>query len=81
LDPENIPASKEETIMDFSKLDLLESKVGSLLARITDAEDKARHMEKELDQAKAQVNELTEERQVILKKIDELLGRLESIPM
>jgi chromosome segregation ATPase len=65
--------------MDLSKFDILESKVTSLLSRVQDADYKYKTLENELEDARNQIRELTEERSLILSKIDELLSRLDSL--
>ena len=65
--------------MDFTKFDLLESRVTSLLTRIADADTRNKSLENELEQARSRVQELTDERAAILVKIDELLSRLDTL--
>ncbi|MDR2340644.1 MAG: hypothetical protein LBF40_11045 [Deltaproteobacteria bacterium] len=66
--------------MDLSKLELLESKVSSILTRLSEAEGKASSLGAELNEARERIRSLDEERTLILKKIDELLGRLDNLP-
>ncbi|MDR3153527.1 MAG: hypothetical protein LBW85_04460 [Deltaproteobacteria bacterium] len=63
--------------MDLSKFDLLETKIQELVKRLKAAEGKTSSLEAELQEAKLQLASANEERAAILKKIDELITRLD----
>ncbi|MDR2352584.1 MAG: hypothetical protein LBF22_05375 [Deltaproteobacteria bacterium] len=63
--------------MDLSKLDLLESRVTTLITRLTESEKKNSFLEDEIKALQAQIDSLSTERVTILQKIDELLSRLD----
>ncbi|MDR1040292.1 MAG: hypothetical protein LBR80_09045 [Deltaproteobacteria bacterium] len=63
--------------MDLSKFDLLEAKIQGLVDRLREAEKKAGALEAELKEAQAQLEAANEERAAVLKKIDELITRLD----
>ncbi|MDR1081533.1 MAG: hypothetical protein LBQ79_11395 [Deltaproteobacteria bacterium] len=63
--------------MDLAKFDLLENKILGLVDRLREAEKKAGSLETELKEAQGQLEAASEERAAILKKIDELITRLD----
>jgi chromosome segregation ATPase len=63
--------------MDLKNLELLEERLTNLITRIKTAEEKIKTQEDELKKAQAQIDTLNEERVTILKKIEELLSRLD----
>ncbi|MDR1037258.1 MAG: hypothetical protein LBT40_12045 [Deltaproteobacteria bacterium] len=63
--------------MDLAKFDLLETKIQGLVDRLRDAEKKSETLETELKEAQGQLEAASEERAAILKKIDELITRLD----
>ncbi|MDR1486547.1 MAG: hypothetical protein LBT62_00925 [Deltaproteobacteria bacterium] len=79
--------------MDFSKFDLLEKKIETIIAKKDQAQEQIKTLSLELadtkteldqfknklDQAKKEIGTLTEDRKTILQKLDSLLSRLEQI--
>ncbi|MDR1314392.1 MAG: hypothetical protein LBQ12_12035 [Deltaproteobacteria bacterium] len=63
--------------MDLAKFDLLENKILGLVERLQEAEKKSGKLENELKEAQSQLEAASEERAAILKKIDELITRLD----
>jgi chromosome segregation ATPase len=63
--------------MDLTKFDLLESKIQGLVDRLKEAEKKTGALEAELEDVKGRLEASAEERAAVLKKIDELIARLD----
>ncbi|MDR2441889.1 MAG: cell division protein ZapB [Deltaproteobacteria bacterium] len=72
--------------MDLTKLELLETKIAALLEKKAQAEKLARDLKATLDKtrdeltnATEQIKTLSSEREVVLERLDALLGKLDSL--
>lgn len=70
--------------MDLSKFEALESRVAAMLEKMSLLSRKNEELEttllgarRELEAAESLINEMQAERDVILQKVDSILGRLE----
>jgi hypothetical protein len=63
--------------MDLAKFDLLEAKIQGVLERLKESEKRNAALEAEIKEARIQLEAASDERAAVLKKIDELITRLD----